>query len=117
MDNLRLTGYCITVLGAVVLLASALVYPFAEMPLFILIPLLVLSTALFVIGILVLVRTKPPHREDPRTFDEPIPGESVSFEDWAKRPPVDTYKSERPDPNFKKPGKQYKPFPGKREEQ
>jgi hypothetical protein len=65
----------------------------------------------FVLGLYILVRTKPPAPEKGEVYDEDVPHSSVDFDDWTSQRSVNTFKSERPDPEQYKPKKKYKAFP------
>jgi hypothetical protein len=110
VEQKRVVGVVLTILGFFITVAAALGYSLVNMHPIVFIIGFALGIFLFGFGLYILVKTKP-EPEKGEEYDEEIPDESVDFDDWAKKASVETFKSERPDPSQYKPKKEYKAFP------
>ena len=112
IDNKRLFAFILAGLGFVFICLSVVFYLPLKMHVVLFVIFFILGLSSLILGLYILVKTKPvpPPKEE---YDETVPDSSVEFDDWAKTAPVNTLKSERPDPSQYKKKKEYKAFPVK----
>jgi len=117
IEKHRLFAFIITGVGFVMFCLAIVIYLQQGAQILVFVILAVLGIAFVILGLYILVKTKPPAPKKAEEYDEEIPDSKVDFDDWASQKSVETYKSERPDPTQYKPKKEYKAFPAIKKEE